>query len=488
MKDTVAIYARLSREDEDKIDGSKESRSIEHQISVLSDYARNNNFDIYKVYFDDGYSGGTTNRPAFTQMLNDLKKKKFNIVLIKDLSRLGRNLHQVGELIEEIFPKYNIRCISVADNYDSLTYNGDESIVLRNFLNAYYLKDFKKKIHKSVEHRSKTKHMTASSKYGYFVKKCGEVELDPYASEIVRMIFKWAGEGIKPPQIANKLNEMGVYPRSKYQIEVLKIPSNHQWRMSEKWTSSMVWSLLCDREYKGDSVNLEFSRTGKAPVVIEDTHIPIVTKEEFEKAQGVVHKKFTKIHMRPDNIATLMRLEHDNSYVKCNYQDRAIPKYGATRFKLNLDLELVHNIIYEDVISFIKEALENKEVVLQQIKRKYFSSDFGDVSKLKKDLIDLNNQYSKIFEDNLLGKIPVSKFKKESEKLKVKIKKIEEIINDASLVESRIELLERRFNSFLDSIDLTKPKLDLIRMAVKRIWVSRDEEDAIVFKIVYKFE
>ena len=107
---------------------------------------------------------------------------------------------------------------------------------------------------------------------------------------------------------------------------------------------------------------------------------------------------------------------------------------------------------------------------------------------MKKDLIDLNNQYSKIFEDNLLGKIPVAKFKRESEKLRIKIKNIEEIINNASLVESRIELLMRRFNSFLDSIDLTKLKLELIRMAVKRIWVSRDEEDALVSKIVYKFE
>ena len=487
MKNTVAIYARLSREDEDKIDGSKESRSIEHQISVLSDYARNNNFDIYKVYFDDGYSGGTTNRPAFTQMLDDLKKKKFNIVLIKDLSRLGRNLHQVGELIEEVFPKYNIRCISVTDNYDSSTYNGDESIVLRNFLNAYYLKDFKKKIHKSVDHRSKTKHMTTSAKYGYIVKKTGVVELDPYASEIVKMMFKLAGEGMKLPKIADVLNEMGVIPRAKYQYEVLKMKSNHLQHLADRWNSSMVWDIVTDLEYCGHSVNLTYSKRCK-PVIMRDSHVPIVTDEEYEKAQGVAHKNFTKIHMRPDNIATLMRLEHNNSYVKCNYQDRAIPKYGATRFKLNLELDIVHNIIYEDVISFLKEALKNRDVVLQQIKKKYFSSDFGDVNKLKKDLIELNNQYSKIFEDNLLGKIPAVNFKRESEKLKVKIKNIEEIVNNASLVESRIELLERRFNSFLDSIDLTKPKLDLIRMAVKRIWVSRDEEDALVFKIVYKFE
>lgn len=487
MKNIVAIYARLSREDEGKIDGSKESRSIENQITTLSDYARNHNFDIYKIYFDDGYSGGNTNRPAFNQMIDDMKKKKFNIILIKDLSRLGRNLHQVGELIEEIFPKNNIRCISVTDNYDSLTYNGDESIVLRNFLNAYYLKDFKKKVNKSIEHRSKTKHMTTSAKYGYFVKKCGVVELDPYASGIVKMIFELACEGMKMPEIANQLNEMGILPRSKYQIEVLKVPSNHKWRMGEKWNSPMVGSILNDIEYCGHSVNLQYSKRSE-PVIIKNTHVAIVTDDQYELAQKVARKNFPHIHKKPDNIASLMRLEHNNDYIKCNYQDRPKPKYSATRFKFNLDLDIVHNIIYEDVVTFIKDALEHKEVVLETIKKRYFINESVDTTKMKEELLSLNNKYAKLFEDNLLGKLSQAKFKKESESLKLTIKQLEENINNASLLESKIDLLERRFYSFLDSIDLTKSKLELIRMAVKRIWVSRDEEDSLVFKIVYKFE
>ena len=136
----VAIYARLSREDEDKIDGNKESRSIENQIKVLSDYATQNEFEIYEVYYDDGISGATQERPAFQKMLEDAKKKKFNILLVKDISRLGRTMHHVGKLIDETFPSLNIRVISINDKYDSSTYKDDESIVIRNFLNAYYLK------------------------------------------------------------------------------------------------------------------------------------------------------------------------------------------------------------------------------------------------------------------------------------------------------------------------------------------------------------
>ena len=111
MKNVVAIYARLSREDEDKIDGSKDSRSIENQISILSEYALKNDMEIYKVYYDDGISGSTINRPGFNNLLKDMELKRFNTILVKDLSRLGRNLHQVGSLIDDLFPKKQVRCI-----------------------------------------------------------------------------------------------------------------------------------------------------------------------------------------------------------------------------------------------------------------------------------------------------------------------------------------------------------------------------------------
>ena len=202
----VAIYARLSREDEDKIDGNKESRSIENQIKVLSDYATQNEFEIYEVYYDDGISGATQERPAFQKMLEDARKKKFNILLVKDISRLGRTMHHVGKLIDETFPSLKLRVISLNDKYDSATYKDDESIVIRNFLNAYYLKDFKKKIHNSVKHRSKTKHMKTYVKYGFLPDGKGGTIIDPYASEIIKRIFRDYVAGIEPRMIVRELN------------------------------------------------------------------------------------------------------------------------------------------------------------------------------------------------------------------------------------------------------------------------------------------
>ena len=145
MKNITAIYARLSREDENKYYGNSESRSIENQIKALSDYAQENDFIIYKVYYDDGWSGSTLVRPQFQQLLNDMRNHKFNTLLVKDMSRIGRSLHKVGDLIERVFPENHIRVISVSDRYDSSQYKDDMSIVLRSFLNEYYLKDLMKK-------------------------------------------------------------------------------------------------------------------------------------------------------------------------------------------------------------------------------------------------------------------------------------------------------------------------------------------------------
>ena len=135
----AALYVRLSSEDLNR----ELSKSIENQIIGLKDYAKKQNIAIFDVYIDDGYSGSNFDRPSFKKMITDMELKKFNTIIIKDLSRLGRNFVHVGNYIEHIFPDNNIRLISVDDNYDSLTYDDDESIVLRSFLNDYYLKECK---------------------------------------------------------------------------------------------------------------------------------------------------------------------------------------------------------------------------------------------------------------------------------------------------------------------------------------------------------
>ena len=122
---TVAIYCRLSREDED----SRESSSIQSQKEMLTDYAKSHSWRIYDYYIDDGYTGTNFNRPAFKRMIKDIEQKKINIVITKDLSRLGRNYLDTGRYTEEFFPMHNIRYIAINDNYDYETIN---KLMLRN--------------------------------------------------------------------------------------------------------------------------------------------------------------------------------------------------------------------------------------------------------------------------------------------------------------------------------------------------------------------
>lgn len=141
MNNTCAIYVRLSKDD-----GLDVSQSIQNQIKNLKEYAIANEFNIYIIYVDDGYSGKNMNRPGFQEPLKDIKHKKFSILIVKDISRLGRSLNKVGEFVEEILPTYKIRLISILDNYDSNSYVNEDSIVLKSFLNDYYLKGIERLI------------------------------------------------------------------------------------------------------------------------------------------------------------------------------------------------------------------------------------------------------------------------------------------------------------------------------------------------------
>ena len=180
----VAVYVRLSQED--GLDDT--SQSIINQIELAKDYCNQHGFLIKEIYKDDGYTGSNFNRPAFNKMIEDIKKKKINIVITKDLSRLGRNLLGSGYYLEEFFPLNNVRYISINDNFDSLTATNDDIVVLSNFVNDMYVKECRKKTRLSVQRRSKSTVM-ANGPYGY-IKHNGTLYIDEEVAPIIREIFE----------------------------------------------------------------------------------------------------------------------------------------------------------------------------------------------------------------------------------------------------------------------------------------------------------
>ena len=483
----VAIYARLSREDEEKIDGNKESRSIENQIKILTDYATQNEFEIYEVYYDDGISGATQERPAFQKMLDDAKKKKFNILLVKDISRLGRTMHHVGKLIDETFPSLQIRVISIGDKYDSLTYKDDESIVIRNFLNAYYLKDFKKKIHNSVKHRSQTKHMKTYVKYGYLDDGNGGRIIDPYASEIIKRIFREYITGKEPRRIVRELNREGILPRAKYIDEV--ICKKHKYvRANDKWSNSMLTQIIKDYEYCGHVINLRCSQFYE-PVILRDMLPQIIDEETFEKAQKIRMSRRVKYDDIP-HIADLLYDPESGKHPCYSIREFKEPKYCFRASGYSINVAMLHKVLYQDALEVIKLCLENKEKFYEYYKNKLFKDSGTSKEELTNNINKCNKEYESLLESYVSGKVSEQYFEKTSTALNNEISRCEELLKDSAIQEIKFKKFQEKFNEFLEDIKtIEDPEfcIILIRKVIGKV-ILHDFTKKCLFNKKYKLE
>ncbi len=488
MKRVVAIYARLSREDEDKIDGNKESRSIDNQIKSLSIYAKEHDMEIYRIYYDDGFTGANQDRPDFQQLLKDCYAHKFNTLLIKDISRLGRVMHQVGQLIEQTFPENNIRVISLNDNYDSDNYSDTESIVLRNFLNSYYLKDFKRKHRKVLEYRSRTKHLNYYPKYGYCFDSERNEHIDPYSSAIVEKIFQYVADGKTTPEVARLLNEAGILTRSRYATEVLGMkPLNKT--PAKEWNGEKVWEIVKDYEYCGHSLNLV--RHEEPPILIRNTHYAIISEELFKKANDMIMTRNT----RPKGVRHLGKILLDlktgqrlsfitgRNKVKEDY-------YYSKKGKYSIKLKTLHSLLYQSAIELIESCVNNGTVVKDLYKKRIFKARESNKEELTFKLNSLNEEYSRLMEEYFNGRVPQLKFDKKSSDLVTRIKNIESQLAEFNQYEAQIIIYERKFKRFLETIK-TVPEndLDLIEIVIAKVYFAKPEgQKELDITIVYKFE
>jgi len=489
MKNIVAIYARLSREDEDKIDGNKESRSIENQIKGLTSFATEKDFEIYDVYFDDGYTGANFDRPNFQRMLRDMKNKKFNIILVKDLSRIGRSLYKVGQFVEETLPQNNIRLISVNDKYDSSKYNNEESIVLRTFLNDYYLKEFRKKMKFTRLRCAKTQHLNYYPKYGYNFDEERKEVIDDYSAGIVRQIFDLIGnKGYSTVKVADILNEQGVLTRSRYATEVLGLKALNK-VASQKWNAEKVWEIAKDYEYCGHSIN--WARHIKEErILLKNTHLAIIDEELYEKTQRVIHSKSTWKD-RVDHLGKLLvdrnmnkhlmyNRNHNNGYYFLRINNRQQYKIKA------IDIE---NVLYRDVLNVIECCKFDKDKFYYIMKNKIFNGKDFSKEKINSNLKSLNNEYSVLLEKYFHQLITEDMFESKSKLLLMKIKELEIQLESQADAQARISLFELKFKKFIENLK-NKPsgKFDLIRFVISKVYINSVSSEDVDMTIIYKFE
>ena len=288
----TALYPRLSHEDE----LAGESNSISNQKRILETYARQNGFSNLKWYTDDGYSGANFQRPGFQAMLADIEAGKVGTVIVKDMSRLGRNYLQVGMYTEMIFPQKNVRFIAINDGVDSAQGENDFA-PLRNIFNEWLVRDTSKKI-KAVK-RSKGmsgKPITSKPVYGYLMDEEENFIIDDEAAPVVRQIYSLCLAGNGPTKIARMLTEQQIPTPGT--LEYRRTGSTRRYHPGYecKWATNTVVHLLENREYTGCLVNFKTEKVSyklkhsvenppEKQAVFENHHEPIIDRETWERVQ-----------------------------------------------------------------------------------------------------------------------------------------------------------------------------------------------------------
>ena len=418
MKNKAVIYVRLSREDEDKIDSKKESRSIENQIKTLRTFAQEQGFYIQEIYSDDGYSGADFNRPAFKKLLKDLELNKFDVILIKDLSRLGRSLHRVGELIENIFPQKGIRVISVNDKYDSRTYNDDISIVFKSFLNDYYLREFRKKCKKARQHYAQTKHLNYYPKYGYCFDEDGREFVEDYSSCIVQRIFSTiANEGLSCGAVAKQLNDEGILTRSAYATQVLGLKSLHK-QPASKWNAEKVWSIATDYEYCGHSINW-LRHNEEEKILLRNTHEKIITEELFFAVQEKI-KSHSKVIEKLDHLGKyIIDIQTGKNLLFSKKQQIYFLRQNNKK-TYSIDRFAIERVIFLELLYLFRLYLDAYSLNVKE------KNEINKQTQREK----LDYEYSIIVEQYFQGKIDKAHFERKSKTILLKINELERSTDD----------------------------------------------------------
>lgn len=303
-----AIYLRLSKEEA----GKQESSSIAGQRALLHAYVSDHpELKIIKEYTDDGYTGANFDRPGFRQMMDDAASGNIDCILVKDLSRLGRNYIEAGRYIERTFPLMGIRFIAVNDGYDSLRDNESDQFLIpfRNLVNDAYCRDLSLKIRSQLAIKRKNGECLSSyAVYGY-IKDPGDkhkIIIDPYAAEVVRTIFDLKLGGMTDNNIAKRLDRLSLPPPAEYKRRLIgNYHSGFQTTEDNAWSRTAITRILTDETYTGTLVQGKFRKVNhrlaqcvmldkKEWVRIPDNHEPIIPRDEFDLVQSLMKRDYRK--------------------------------------------------------------------------------------------------------------------------------------------------------------------------------------------------
>ena len=460
----TALYCRLSNDD----DLQGESNSITNQKNILKKYADENNFGNTAFYVDDGFSGTNFNRPDFMRMMEDVKSGKIGTIITKDLSRFGRDYLMTGQYIEMILPDYDVRYIAINDNVDTLR-SENEMMVFKNVFNDWYARDCSKKIKAVFKAKGQSgKPLTTIPPYGYKKSEADKNvwEIDEEAAEVVRRIFQLCIDGYGPTQIARILTEDKVLTPTAY--AELKKSGNITCSKPYRWAQRTIADLLEKLEYVGHTVNFrtrkksykckkKIENSKEDWAIFENTHEAIISKEDFDLVQELRKNKRKLQHQEEVNpfsgmvycadcgkkmyLCRSKSLNSDQEHLKCS---------SYAKDKDDCSAHFIRTVVLEEIVlselrkmtTFVRENEADFLQSAYECSQKQQSAELKAAKKRlaqsEKRVSELDKLFTRLYEDNVSGKISDERFEMMSKNYEAEQKELRQIIPELSrFIETR---------------------------------------------------
>ena len=505
----VALYIRLSKEDET----AGPSQSVTNQKSLLEEFVKEHRLAVYDTYIDDGWSGTSFDRPAFQRMIADIEAKKVNMVITKDLSRLGRDYIMTGHYMERYFPERRVRYISLLDGIDTgVESTANDITPFRAIMNDMYAKDISKKI-KSVKRDKQRKGQFIGGKpmYGYKMHPTekNKIVIDDEVAPIVRRIFAMALEGMSCRKIATTLNEEGVPTPATY----ANLPVGNPGPYTGLWSSERISDMLQNETYIGNMVqgrmvkiSYKSKKCLRQPrenwVIVENTHEPIIDKETFRKVCMLVEsRKHTRsrtydfllkglifCHECGYPLATINRPPvsgEDRLFFVCRTYQRFTKAGVCTCHSIK------EQVVTEAVLAKVREtclAYLNPDELLPIARQAVEDAQKADsaeaeIQSLQNKIDTMTANLDKMYMDRLAGILSDSDFqriylkvKSDRGQLEEKLKTLQEQQQAPIKTEDQAKRLVQQF---LDTADTNR---ELLVSLIERIELSEDKQIYIKFR------
>ena len=469
MKEKItALYERLSRDDEQQ----GESNSIVNQKKYLEDYAKAKGFRNIRHFTDDGYTGTNFNRPGFTALLEEVKAGNVGTIIIKDMSRIGRNYLQVGYYTEILFPDKDVRFIAVNNNIDSNSQTENEFTPFLNIMNEWYARDTSKKI-KAI-FRNRMEHglrCSGAVPYGYRMAEDKSLVVDPEAAEVVKRIYAMAADGKPLRTIAEALSaDKVLIPSAYWEQREGMVSRNHRYKDPYIWTNAALVSILDRKEYLGHTVlgktvreSFKSKKRRKATedelLFFPDTHEAIIDQETWDRANRLRKRSPKKISRGPyfhrlsgmafcadcgsrltyhaQNMKDSKEWDpmsggfqcskYRNIYHACSSHYVGIKQLEAALLKA---VQAVSQYVLQDEDAFIGQLMAQWELKQAKIS----VEEQNELTAAKKRIIELDNLIRGLYESQISGSMP----ERQVQKL------IRQYDEEESRLESRISELESK--------------------------------------------